>query len=127
MYKVRAVYTPPAEAELWFDNDYYFTVHVPMMQRDFPGKVPFTGVDVETKVETLCRTDVANGVATSATPAVAELITPLVANIYFGNRDDAYAFADFVTGPDAAGLHADISKYTNCGIHWTVGELHQPG
>jgi hypothetical protein len=127
MYKVSAIYTPPRGQELWFDHNYYGNVHVPMMNRDFPGKVPFVAVDLDLGVETLVRTTVADGTATSAKPSAPCVVAPLIANIYFENRTDAYEFADFVTSSDAAALHADVVKYTNCDIHWTVGELHKPG
>ena len=126
MYNVRAVYTPPAQGEMRFEHEYYFNVHVPMMNGDFPGKSPFSGVDIEGGIETLYRTSVSEGRALSAKPSSPEIIAPLIANIYFKNRQDTYAFADFVTGDETVALHADVPKYTNCDIHWTVGELQQP-
>ena len=127
MYKVSAIYTPPADTELWFDHEHYANVHVPMMNRELPGRVPLVAVDLDVGLETLCRTRVAGDGATSRCPEAPELVAPLVANLYFDSRDDAYGFADFVTSEDARALHEDVAKYTNCDIHWTVGEVRKPG
>jgi len=126
MYKVSAIYTPPPDAELWFDHEHYGAVHVPMMNRILPGKVKLVGVEIDLGVETLVRTTVSQGNATSVKATSHELFAPLVANIFFDNREDALDFANFVTSSDAQELHTDVPKYTNCDIHWTVGEVHKP-
>lgn len=127
MYKVSACYVPPEEESMYFDYAHYLSVHVPMMDSILPGKVPLKKVDISRNVETLARTRFVGGRAKSERAASAESVSPLVVNIYFDDRDDAYAFADFVVGEDAAELHRDLVKFTNCSIRWMVGEVKEFG
>ena len=121
MFKVSAIYEPPFDEEMWFDLDLYNSVHVPMMAKDFAGRVPFTKIDIKINVRELCVTQGRPAVSTQSETTV--FVSPLVANIYFDTRQDADDFGGFVCGPGAANLHKDLANYTNCSIRWILGEM----
>ena len=127
MHKVSAIYVPPEGADIWFDRDYYNAVHVPMMARDFAGKVAFTKLELQWNVTEMIKTKVGTPSAKSTRSPADVVVSPFVADIYFDAEEDARLFADFVDSEDAASLHADVPKYTNCDIQWVISEVELPG
>ena len=127
MHKVSAIYVPPEGADIWFDRDYYNAVHVPMMARDFAGKVPFTKLELQWNVTEMVNTKTATPSANSTHSPPNVVVSPFVADIYFDTEEDARRFADFVVSNDAASLHTDVPKYTNCDIKWVISEIELPG
>ena len=127
MHKVSAIYVPPEGTEVWFDRDYYNAVHVPMMARDFAGKVPFSKLELQWNVTEMVKTKTETPTAKSTLSPADIVVSPFVADIYFDAEEDARRFADFVVGEDASSLHADVPKYTNCDIQWVISEIELPG
>jgi uncharacterized protein (TIGR02118 family) len=107
MYRICATYM--ARADMHFDLEYYFRVHVPMAKRQTAGRVRIEKMEVETAVTALMNP--------------ADVRSPCVFCIYVQEREDVEAFRRFFTGPATEPLRQDVALYTNCEPEWTVSEV----
>lgn len=109
MYKVRATYLP--RADMTFDIEYYFRVHVPLSVSQTAGKLNILKIDVETDAALLLD--------------ASSKRTPCVFSVYFESAADVEQFRRFLTSDAVAPMRDDVSNYTNCDLEWTVTKVHE--
>jgi uncharacterized protein (TIGR02118 family) len=106
-YRIRATYLP--RAEMRFDLEYYFRVHVPLARQTTAGRVNIRSMAVESNAVLL--TD------PSAKRA------PCVLSLTFDSPEDVDAFRRLLLSQDVNALCADVPRYTNCDLEWTLSEV----
>ncbi len=110
MYKVRATYL--WREDMRFDFDHYFRVHVPLARRQHAlGGLQVLRMEIETGATSLL--DPAQG------------RSPLAYSLYFRTLDDIEAFRRYMQSPLTEPLKADVGRYTNCALEWTVSEVRE--
>ena len=109
MYKIRATYLP--RAEMRFDLEYYHRVHVPLARATTAGRFNIRAMDVESDAVML----------TDATVKRA----PCVLSLSFDSLDDVDGFRRLLLSNDVEALRADVPRYTNCDLEWTLSEVRE--
>ena len=109
MYKVRATYLP--RPDMQFDLEYYFRVHVPLAKEQAAGRLNIVKLEVET------------GCTALMDPT--EELSPCVFCIYFKDHEDVETFRRFMAGPGTDPMRADVPRYTNCELEWSVCEVRE--
>jgi uncharacterized protein (TIGR02118 family) len=107
MYRIRATYLPRAGME--FDLDYYFRVHVPLAQQVTAGRVNIRSMEVESNAVLL----------TDPTSKRAACVLSLT----FDSLEEVEAFRRLLLSRDVDALRADVPRYTNCDLEWTLSEV----
>jgi hypothetical protein len=109
MFKVRASYLPRADG--WFDLDYYLREHVRLARQQTDGRLDILRIEVESHSTALLD------------PALK--LAPCVFCLYFREHADVDAFRAFLSSPAVEPLRADVPRYTNCELEWTVCEVRE--
>lgn len=109
MFKVRATYLP--RADMHFDLEYYLRVHVPLAKAQGRGRLDIRRIEVEA------------GAVLLDDPSARR--APCVFCLYFDTARDVEAFRQFMSGPHVEPMRADVPRYTNCELEWTVCEVHE--
>ncbi|OGT80652.1 MAG: hypothetical protein A3H91_15265 [Gammaproteobacteria bacterium RIFCSPLOWO2_02_FULL_61_13] len=109
MYRIRATYLP--RAGMQFDLEYYFRVHVPLARQTTAGRLNIRSMEVESNAVLL----------TDATAKRA----PCVLSLSFDSMEDVDAFRRLLLSQDVDALRADVSRYTNCDLEWTLSSVQE--
>jgi hypothetical protein len=109
MYKVRATYLP--RPGMTFNLDYYFRVHVPLAQQQAAGRLNIVKLEIESGATALMNPD--------------QALAPCVFCIYFKGLEDVETFRRFMAGPGTDPMRADVPRYTNCELEWSVCEVRE--
>ena len=109
MFKVRATYLP--RADMRFDMDYYLREHVRLAGQQTAGKLGISRIEIEMDTRLLMESGVQRA--------------PCVFCLYFASEKDVEAFRRFLVSADTEPLRADVARYTNCELEWTVCEVKE--
>ena len=104
MYKIRATYLP--REDMTFDLEYYFRVHVPLAAANMHPGIAVRKVEVESNAEFLLEPG--------------RKVAPCVFTVYLQERKDVDLFREFLQSDGVEPMRADVPKYTNCELEWTV-------
>ncbi len=109
MYKIRATYLP--RAGMQFDLDYYFRVHVPLARETTAGRINIRSMEVE------------SGAVLLTDPSSTR--SPCVLSLCFDSLDDVDAFRRLLLSDGVEALRADVPRYTNCELEWTLSSVQE--
>ena len=107
MFKIRATYLP--RQDMVFDLDYYFRVHVPLAAAHLDPGIAVQKIEVESDAEFLLEPG--------------RKATPCAFTVYLPDRKTVDRFREFLQSDGVAPMKADVPKYTNCELEWTVCEV----